>query len=131
MNGLAIPAARREKDVTPIERRLEQLLEDEGVAFGTVVEEIAELGLHRGVVEDGTDHAGHVAGRQRLQVDDLGDAASLPALDQGPERMPPVQLVIAIGRQQEYPTAAAQPASHVLEHLACRRVGPVEILQHQ
>ena len=63
MDGLAIPAARSEKDVTLIERRLQQLLEDEGVAFGSLVQKITEVGLDRCVVEDGTDHASHAARR--------------------------------------------------------------------
>ena len=95
------------------------------------MQEIAELGFNGRVVEDGTDHSCHAAGRQRLQVDDLGDAASLPALDQRAEWMPPVQLIVAIGRQQENATAAAHPASNVLEELARRGVCPVEILQHE
>src|SRR5437016_4127573 len=45
--------------------------------------------------------------------------------------MAPVQLIIAIGGQQENPTPAAQPASDVLEKLARRWVGPVEILQQE
>ena len=63
MDGLAIPAARSEKDVTLIERRLQQLLEDEGVAFGSLVQKITEVGLDGCVVEDGTDHASHAARR--------------------------------------------------------------------
>src|SRR2546430_14636989 len=45
--------------------------------------------------------------------------------------MAPVQLIIAIGGQQENSAPAAQPASDVLQKLARRWVGPVEILQQE
>ena len=110
MDGLAVPTTRRREDIAPVQRRLEQLLEYEGIPLGALVQEVAEIGLHRGVFEYLADHSGDATRRQRLELDLLGHAGALPSLDQGKERMAPIELIAAISDNQQDPGSAPHPA---------------------
>src|SRR5207237_9299114 len=115
VNGFAVPTTRGREDIATVQRRLEQLLEHEGIPLGPLVEKVAEICLDRGVLEDGADHARDAAGRQRLQLDQLGDAGALPALNQRKEWVPPIELIAAVGDEQQHPGPTAQPAGAAAE----------------
>ena len=79
---LAVPTAGSREDIASIERHLEQLFEDERIALGPLVKEVAQIRFDRRVVKDRADHLPHPAGRQGLEIHHFGGTRSLPTLDQ-------------------------------------------------
>ena len=106
-----------------------QLLGEEGVTFGAV-----HHGLHVGGVQ--------ALGMQRLnQLSDvgIGQRAQLEPADprepgppggDGPQRVPPVQVVAAVGSHDRHGRGEA-PGEQIAEQVQGGLVGPVQVLDHQ
>lgn len=124
-----VPAPVGTEDVAALDCLLQHLLEHEGVAFGALVHEVAELVPDLGGVEDGGDHLGNAPWRQGIELDDLRRPRAAPCLDRRQERVPAVELVAPVADEDECPQRR-QPAGEMVEELAGRVVGPVDILDH-
>src|SRR3984893_4079375 len=125
---LSIPALCRLEDVTPVEGRFQELFEDEGVAFGAGKEEIAELVFDGRSVENRAGHPADPVWIERWQLDGLNGACALPGLNQRLKRVTPVELVTAIGPEDE-DSRAANASGEIVEQFAGRGVGPMEVFE--
>ena len=125
-----VPAVAGADDVAAVDRLLQHLLEHERVALGPRVHQVAKLGPGRLVVEDRRDHLGDLAAVERRQRHELDEAGAAPRLQERRHRMPPVELVASVCDEHER-AHVRQPAGEVVEELARRRVGPVDVLDDE
>ena len=88
-----------------------------------------ELHAHVLGVQDGGDQLRYLFRRHRLDRNGLGEPRSLPDLDGARQGMGPVELVAPIGGKQHHP-ASDEPAGHVVEQVAGRAVGPVNVVEN-
>ena len=106
-----------------------ELLHQVGVAAGPVEDQVDEAGGGFGA-EDRAELGGDLAGLEPAQLHVLHRAEPLPAGDQRPQRMAPVQLVGAVGGQQHDPDPAQRPDQEG-DQLPGGLVGPVQVLEDQ
>ena len=126
---LAPPALFGLKDVAPVERLLQELLEHERIALAALVQEWPGVGLGR-VIEDRLHHSRHRSGVERFQLDHLGEAAPAPALDVRQERVFAADLLGPERSQHQY-ARAGEAAGEEVQQLPCRSVRPVKVLDHE
>ena len=107
----------------------EQLLGEERVALAAGVEAVDEAVVGC-LAEDVLQRRGQLVAAQRLERDavDLGIALDLG--QQRAQRMAAVELVDAVGQDDEHPLAAER-AGEERDEGAGRGVGPVEVLEHE
>jgi hypothetical protein len=120
----------RADDVAAVDRLFQHLLEHERVPLRAQVHQVAELRPDRLGVEDGRDHLRDLAPLERRQLDRLGHGRAAPRLEERREGVPPVELVAPVGDEDER-AHAGEPAGEVVEQLARRRVGPVDVLDDE
>ena len=107
-------------------RRGQQLLGEERVAVGALQQPPGQLALGRRA-EDPGELLGQLGRAEALQLDPLDAAGTLLRGQERAQRMAPVQLVAAIGGDQQQ-RLAAQVADQEREQVAGRAVGPVQVL---
>ena len=127
----AIPAVRGAKDVAAVDRLSEHLLEHERISLRACEHQVAELGLD---LVDRSRIAAIIsptpALRERLELDDLGDARASPSLQQWGRRDGGDELVAAVGDEHERPRSSSA-GGRVVEQLARGVVGPVDVLDDE
>jgi hypothetical protein len=96
------------EQVTAAAHRLGQLLDQVGVTAGAVEDGIGH-GRRGGSAQDRRELGGDLVPVEPPQCDVIDRAHPLPAGQQRPQPMTPVQLVGAIGSQQQYPRLAQRP----------------------
>ena len=127
---LAVPSLVGLEDVATVDGVAQQLLEHDRVPFAALMQEVAELVAHVGLVEDRDHHFLHRLRAQRRELDEVCLPRATPALDGGQQGVLAVQLVGAVRGQDEH-VGVAQPARGVVDQLARGRVGPVQVFEHQ
>ena len=104
----------------------EQLLGEERVALAARVQPRDEPGIG-GVAEDPGDLSRELGGREGLELDPLHSFAALLLGHERAQRMASVQLVAAIGADEQ-DALVAQAAQQRGEELEGRAVGPMQVL---
>jgi hypothetical protein len=105
----------------------EQLLGDERVAAGTLHELLHDRRLRRSP-QDRLGLGGHLFGSKPVELQDLDGRHAGQLGDPWQQRVPPVELVAAIGEHDRPGPAAA--AHQIADEVEGRRVRPVEVLDH-
>ena len=123
-----VPTRVRLKDLTPVDRLPQHLLEDERVPFRPLVDERGELRADVLRAQDRRDHLRDLRLRHCADRDRLGESATTPGLDGARQRVKPVELVAPVCREQHHPALRETPGC-VLEQLTCRAVGPVDVIE--
>jgi len=113
--------------VAPAAHHSGEFLHQVGVAAGPVENHVHQPGGGFGG-EDRAQLGGDLPGLEPAQLHVLHRAEPLPAGDQRPQRVTPVQLVGAVGGQQHDPDAAQRPDQE-RDQLPGGLVGPVQVLQ--
>ena len=106
----------------------EELLGEERVAIGTGVGAVDELG-RRIAADDRGDELAQLVAIEARELDAFDDAGSVELGERRSQRVPPVQVVGAIGPEQHDPSRA-QAAREVHEEIARRPVGPMQVFEH-
>ena len=106
-----------------------QLLHQVGVAAGPVEDQVDEPGGGFGA-EDRAELGGDLPRLEPAQFHVLYRAEPVPAGDQRPQRVAPVQFVGPVGGQQHDPDPAQRPDQEG-DQLPGGLVGPVQVLEHQ
>src|SRR3954447_5355100 len=101
----------------------ERLGHEERVATGRTVE-------LAGVDRVGSGEHRNCLGRERLEPEALHRWARGEISERDLKRVPAVELVVAVGRDHES-WDGRDPAAQQAQHVERRRVGPVEILEHE
>ncbi len=109
-----------------VQRRLEEFLEDERVAFASLMQKVAEPFRNR-LFQDGLHHARHTRCRQWRQLNHLRHTSAAPALQHAHQRVLAVQFLLSAGDQQQDAARPHAPAQ-ILEQLAGGAVGPVHVV---
>ena len=109
---------------------LQHLLEHERVALRARADEARELGVDLVGVEDRRDHLGQVRRGHRRDRDRLGEARPPPDLNRARQRVAAIELVAPVGGEKHHP-ALREPPGRVVEELACRAVGPVDVVEDE
>ena len=107
----------------------QQLLDEEGVAVGPVLEP-AEARPLRLLAEDRGDHPGGVVAAEPLEVDPLEPAGPAELREPRQEGMPAVQLVGPI-READHDAIGGEARDEVGQREPGRRVRPVEVLDDE
>ena len=106
-----------------------QLLDEEGVAAGAGVDPPGQLGRDRRPLDAG-QLGRHLGRAEAGQLQALDPAAAVQLGQERPQRVAAVQLVGAVGSDQQE-AAVAQVADQEGEQVAGGPVGPVQVLDHQ
>jgi hypothetical protein len=109
---------------------LHHLLEDERVALGALQHQLPQLGVDVVGTENGLKHLGDPPLRQRPELDQLGEPRAPPAPEHRHDGVTTVKLVAAVG-DQDQGAKPGQPPRDVVEELASRGIGPVNVLDHE
>ena len=107
----------------------EQLLCEEGVSLGTLEQARRELRIGRGS-EDALQLSREFRRREWLQVETLHRLEALVLGEERSERVPAVQLVAAVGADQEE-RCLRGVGDQERKQVARRSIGPVEILHRE
>ncbi len=106
-----------------------QLLDQVGVAAGPVEDDVH--GVRRRVAaEDGRELGGDLTAVEPAQLDPLDRPVPLPAGEQRPQRMPPVQLVGPVGGHQQHPGLTQRPGQE-RDQVQRGLIGPVQVLDQE
>ncbi len=122
-----VPQRRRKRRRRPGVGR-DELLGEERVALRAAGDRLEERGRDR-LAPDRPHEPGYLGPVEPIQLDATGAPASLELGEHGQERMPPVELVGPVRRQQQRPPMA-EPPRQVGEELESGLVGPVDVLEH-
>ena len=109
------------------EHRAGDLLDEERVAVGALEHAVDQLGLGR-LRQDALELDGDLVARQPLELEPANAARAVPAADEAAQGMRPLQLVGAIGEDEQY-LGVVQAAHEQRHQLERRVVGPVEVLE--
>ena len=107
----------------------QQLLREERVALAARMQPRDELGIGR-ASEDPRDLRRELSGREGLELDPLDQLAALLLGQERTQRVAAVQLVAAIGADDQQ-ALVAQAAQQRGEELERRAIGPVEVLDDE
>ena len=118
------------EDLATVEGLPQHLLEHERVPLRVGVDERDEVGTHLLGVQDRPHHLGDVSGRHGRHGDRLREPSPAPDLDDLRQGVAPVELVAAMDREQHHPAPDEAPGD-VVQQLARRAVGPVDVVEHQ
>ncbi len=118
------------RDLAAVVRLAQHLLEHERVPLGAGMDRGGELGADVVRAQDRGDHLLGLRERQRLDRDSLGQTAPPPGLDGAREGVGAVELVAPVGGEQHH-AAPCESTRGVLEQLAGRAVGPVEVVEDE
>ena len=110
------PAVRRAKDVAAVDRLPQHLLEHERISLGARVHQVAEPRPDLVLVENRGDHLGDLGLLEGRQRDELRDARAAPRLQQRRQWVPAVELVAAVGDEDER-ARIREAAGDVVEQL--------------
>ena len=119
-------AQRRRERAAPVRPGREQLLGEQRVAL-RAAEQPRQQVLAGRLAEDVVELLGELGARQRLELHPAGAGVALELGQQRAQRVAAVQLVRAVGRDDQH-ALAAQRARQVHEEGARRAVGPVQVL---
>ena len=122
-------AQRRRQAAAAVEPGREQLLGEQRVALAARVQALDELGVGR-PAEDVGEQVGELVARQARQLDPARAGVALELGEQRAQRVAAVQLVGAVGRDDE-DALGPQAAPEEDEEGAGRAVGPVDVLEHE
>src|SRR5438067_1835994 len=123
-----MPGAVAILELALLDQGAEDLLDEEGVAFGALEQRSAEFRRRRsGEAERGLDDLADFLEGQPLEAHVIREPAATELGEDVVERVEPVQLVAPVGEEQEDPRVA-QLAREIGHELIRRLVGPVEVL---
>ena len=123
-------AQRRRQRAAPVHPGRQQLLGEQRVALRAREQPVEQI-LARLGAEDVGELLGQLVARQPVQLDAAGARVALELGEQRPQRMAAVQLVRAVGGDDQH-ALAAQRRGEIDEERARRAVGPVQVLdRHQ
>jgi hypothetical protein len=122
-------AQRRRQRAAPVQAGGEQLLGEQRVALAAQVEALDEPVLRRRA-QDVTQRLGELGARQRGELDPARAPGALELGQQRPQRVAAVQLVGAVGADDEH-ALTAQAARQERQEVARRAIRPVQVLDHQ
>ncbi len=104
-----------------------QLLDEEGVPLRAAVDPVHQLAVGGGGAQDAGQLGGHLPAVEPLQLQPLDGAQPFELGEEGAQRVAAVQVVAAVGGDQQHP-GAVQGAHQEGEQLAGGAVGPVQVL---
>ena len=107
----------------------QQLLGEERVATGAGQHRGDELRLGR-LAPDARQLRRHIGLAERAELDDLDALQAQQLGEQRAERVTPMELIGPVGGQQQHRLATGV-ANEEPEEVACRRIGPMEVLQDE
>ena len=107
----------------------QQLLGEERVALAAGVQPRDQSGIG-GVAEDARDLRRELGGREGLELDALHPFAALLLGHERPQRVAAVQLVAAVGADEQH-ALVAHAAQQRREELERRAVGPMQVLDRE
>lgn len=115
----------------PVQPRRQQLLGVEGVALGPGDDVVDDgVGEHPRVRRQPAHQRADVVVRERAELQPLHRGQPDQLCEQRAQRVPPVQVVGAVGGDHR-DALVAEPGQQVAQQVAARPVGPVHVLQHQ
>ena len=124
------PALRRAEDIAAVDRLPQHLLEHERISLGARVHQVAESRSDLVLVENRGDHLGDLGLLEGGQRDQLRDARAAPRLQERRQWVAAVELVAAVGDEDER-ARIREAARDVVEQLPRGRIGPVNVLQDE
>ena len=107
----------------------QQLLREQRVAARALPQPVQQLGVGR-FAEDVGQLVGQLVVRERIERHAVGARVALQLGEQRPQRVPAVQLVGAVGADDEHPLGD-QAVGEERQRRAGRAVGPVQVLDDQ
>ncbi len=122
-------AQRRGQCAAPVEAGRQQLLGEERVALAALEEPLGESRVRRGS-EDVAELLGQLGAREALEADAARARIALELGEQRAQRVAAVQLVGAVGGDDEHPLCP-EAAAEEDEERAGRAIRPVDVLQHE
>jgi hypothetical protein len=128
---LAAPAAVLAIDLALLDERLDDLLDEKGIAFGLAEQHVHEVVGNARHAEQRREERRGIAAGQPPQRDARSQALAIPFHQRGGEQMRAVELDLAICREEQHPLVA-QVAQQVVQERQRALVGPVHVVdEHQ
>lgn len=107
-----------------------QLLHEERVALGAAVDPGHQLAVRHLDAQDAGQLGGHLLAAEPVQLQPVHGALALQLGEEGAQRVAAVQVVGAVGGQDQHP-GPVQGADQVAEQFPGGAVGPVQVLDRQ
>ena len=124
---LAAPAFAVAIDLTLLDQRLDDLLDEEGIAFGLAVERLREIIRHVRDAEQRRQQMTGIGAGQSRQRDPRAETLAVPFHQRSRQRMRAVEFDLAIGDEEEH-AVVSQVAQQVMQQRQRALVRPVDVV---
>src|SRR5213595_1953028 len=133
---LALPATMLIKNVSGLDERFEQFLDDKGIALGKHVHGIQQVALRQGrhhehratKIEDRIQHGTHITAGEGGEGEFLGETFTVQVRQEMAQAW--VNLVTAVGQQDKQGGGSTAPRQ-VMEKVQAGLVTPMQVLNDQ